>query len=138
MERAHLPNAADDFADQGEVGFGLLVFPTRIGRRPGGGDEKRRSADRRDEPAIRALFVQPLPEDFGDKGYEGVEKPQDVVEGQGQDGAGGGGRGLVLHARFDVFEVAVAEVAPEEIAGRADGGRGIVGLELGRHFAHGL
>ena len=83
MERAHLADAADDLADQGEVGFGLLVLPARVGRRPGGGDEKLRSADRRDEPTIRALLVEPFPEDFGDERHEGVEKPQDMVESQG-------------------------------------------------------
>ncbi len=59
-----------------------------------------------------------------------MEEPEDMVEGQGQDGPGHGGRALVPHPRLDDFQIPVAEVAPEEIAGRADGGRGVISPKL--------
>ncbi len=124
LDGPDLPDAADEILGEPEVRLEGFVLPPRapgpasaaeISRRDGGSGL--------DQPAHRALRVQPLPEDLGDERHEGMEQAQDLVEGEGQDRAGDGRRRLVLEPRLDDLEVPVAELAPEELPGRADGRR---------------
>ena len=117
--------------------FELGVLPVGLGAGPGRRSQQLRARQGLVDPALRRLFVEPLPQKLGQKRNKRVQQTQDLINGKGQHLAGRIGLPSLAQAGFDHLHIPVAQLGPEKLADGCNRRRRIIGFELGPDLGRG-
>ena len=133
LQGPDLADAPDDVLGEREARLRGLRPPTRRRGRPGGRDEQGRApANGSIRPRTGHCAFSRSQRTSVMNGTNGWNSRRTWSRAKARTDRADGRRRLVLEPRLDDLEVPVAELGPEELPGRADGRRRIVGLELRR------